>query len=221
MLKNNVRGKTGPFARPSFLRIFQEHARKARKRYYRLILCFCLFYIFISIVLQADAQGTTCLNTVTYFYIQRTTCTTFHCRDPWITCLVDAANVWNTVLGQMFVFIYMDEGDWPQIDWKSTITRHSISGVARTYRAARYVSLECWSVGDIDIVFTDTDIPVDTCYNVALHELGHSLGLQHNDRVQSIMNFSVPVDENNVILTTQKRQLSPMDINLARIYTGY
>jgi predicted Zn-dependent protease len=35
-----------------------------------------------------------------------------------------------------------------------------------------------------------------TLYNIVLHELGHSLGMNHNENIKSIMNYSVNVDKN-------------------------
>jgi predicted Zn-dependent protease len=53
----------------------------------------------------------------------------------------------------------------------------------------------------------------NSLYNVLLHELGHVLGLQHNNVPNSIMNVSIPM-KNNKARPMKRSRLSRYDIQM-------
>lgn len=64
----------------------------------------------------------------------------------------------------------------------------------------------------VDIVIDATRCQyANVMYNVLLHELGHSIGLKHNNDARSIMNATIIVDQNNNARNVPKRRLGLVD----------
>jgi hypothetical protein len=57
------------------------------------------------------------------------------------------------------------------------------------------------------LLYTDT-----TLYNVVLHEMIHSLGLNHTTDTEGIMNYKLYVERNQIVEDTHKQYLSLDDI---------
>lgn len=63
-----------------------------------------------------------------------------------------------------------------------------------------------------DIIIDATKARFDNVlFNIALHELGHSIGLVHNDDRRSIMNSSIDLDENYYALDQPRHRLGLVD----------
>ncbi len=140
----------------------------------------------------------------------------------------DAARTWNEVLKTSYIRIVMGETGWnepssPSQDGRSTI--HSLTSWNEDKSAQQAVTTSYWrgsSIFEADISLNDKDFDFFVSdesgrrkvhlLSLMIHEMGHVLGLVHNDSSSSVMR---PYLESN----TQRVSLGEDDINA--IYCEY
>ena len=146
-------------------------------------------------------------------------------KSPKRQYFINAFNTWKQKSNGMFDFTYVADENKADITCKfvNRLSKTQIdNGLGVTYFTYRKAdSVNYFHKADIEIMTKIGDKPVDDniVYKTILHEVGHSLGLQHSPYKSDIMYESSVLNKNDLYNVYYADTVSSRDINtLKKIY---